>query len=31
MNSPEIVTAIIEALEKSLIEYAVVGSFSSNF
>lgn len=31
MNSPEIVTAIIEALEKSSIEYAVVGSFSSNF
>ena len=31
MNSPEIVTAIIEALEKSTIEYAVVGSFSSNF
>ena len=31
MNSPEIVTAIIEALEKASIEYAVVGSFSSNF
>jgi len=31
MNSPEFVTATIEALEKSSIEYAVVGSFSSNF